>query len=127
MKRPKGRWRLTIGPGGSLHRRGLVVWAAALATGILCVWQHVYSNQLASEIEELQERRERIEAEIGFLDMRCAELSSRERIESHAALHLGMRYPESGEVIRLDEGRAGDAQQGGNEYVLETTDDAIDG
>jgi cell division protein FtsL len=103
------------------------VWAAALATGILCVWQHVYSSQLASDIEALQERRERVEAEIGFLDMRCAELSSRERIEGYASVHLDMRYPESGEVVRLGKGLSRPARADRDEYVLESKDGAVDG
>ena len=52
---------------GSVHAKGLVLWAAALLTGILCVWQHVYASHLAGEIESLRGRRGRLEAEIGFL------------------------------------------------------------
>jgi len=87
--------------GGSLHTRGFILWAAALATGILCVWQHVYSMRLASEIQALRDRRETLQAEIGFLHIACAELASRERIEVYAQERLGMRYPEGHEVRRL--------------------------
>lgn len=86
---------------GSVHAKGLVLWAAALATGILCVWQHVYAARLAGEIENLRQRRSRLEAEIGFLEMECVTLSSRDRIERYAMEHLGMRYPVRDEVIIL--------------------------
>ncbi len=86
---------------GSAHAKGLVLWTAALATGILCVWQHIYASRLASEIEALRNTRSRLEAEIGFLEMECVSLSRRERVEEYATQHLGMRYPEEGEVVRL--------------------------
>lgn len=85
----------------SLHTRGLVLWAAALATGILVVSQHVYSVRLATEIADLRDTSERIEAEIGFLEMECMELSSRRRVEEYAVERLEMRYPRQGEVISL--------------------------
>ncbi|MCD4690591.1 cell division protein FtsL [bacterium] len=89
---------------GSAHAKGLLLWAAALATGILCVWEHIYAARLASEIEILREARGRLETEIGFLDMECVALSSRERIEAYASEHLGMRYPDRDEVVRLSDG-----------------------
>ncbi len=98
--------RLTGGFRPSLHTRGLILWAAALATGIVCVWEHVHSTELAAEIERLRDGQEELLAEIGFLKMECAQLESRERIEEEAAARLGMRYPSDGEVIWLDaEGR----------------------
>jgi len=85
--------------GASIHTRGLILWSAALLTGIICVWQHVSAARLAGEIDDLQARREELRAEIGFLRMECAELSSRSRIEEYAADHLDMRYPREGEVV----------------------------
>jgi cell division protein FtsL len=83
----------------SLHGRGLMIWTAALATGLLCVWQHVRSSELALEIEALKGRRETVMTEIGILEMECAELSGRKRVEEYATERLGMRYPRAGEVI----------------------------
>jgi len=91
---------------GSLQARGVLLWAAALATGMICVWEHVYAGRLASSIETLEDRRERLEAEIGFLRMECARLSGRERIETYATEHLGMRYPGGDEVVRIGPDRA---------------------
>lgn len=85
----------------SVHVRGVVLWIAALATGMICVWEHVYASRIASDIEDLEDRKERLEAEIGFLRMECAGLSSRERIEAYATEHLGLRYPTGDEVVRL--------------------------
>jgi len=85
----------------SLHVRGLVLWAAALITAIVCVWEHVHSAELASRIENLRNEREELLAEIGFLKMECTELKSRERIEALAGEMLGMRYPREGEVVWL--------------------------
>ena len=126
MKHERGLRRLMKRFGGSLHTRGFILWAAALATGILCVWQHVYSMRLASEIQALRDRRETLQAEIGFLHIACADLGSRERIEVYAQERLGMRYPEGHEVrrlaseplqdeVRADEfvGREGDGVQDG--------------
>lgn len=104
LKRPRGLRRLTSGVSASLHTRGFVLWAAALATGILCVSQSVYSTKLAEQIEDLRSQRRDLEAEIGFLQMECARLSSRERIEAYASERLEMRYPEAHEVVRLGEG-----------------------
>ncbi len=114
FRRPEGlhaalKWarvprRLTTGFSGSLHTRGFLLWGAALVTGILCVAQHVYSTELAEQIEDLRRQREDVEAEIGFLSMECARLSGRERIEAYAAERLGMRYPEAHEVVRLGDG-----------------------
>lgn len=101
VKRVAGSTRLAGGVPVSLHARGLVLWAAALATGMTCVWEHVHSTELAAEIETLRDKREDVLAEIGFLKMECAELSSRERIEDEAGALLGMRYPTDGEVVWL--------------------------
>lgn len=95
----------------SVHARGVVLWVAALATGMVCVWENIYASRLASSIEDLEDRKERLEAEIGFLKMECARLAGRERIELHATQHLGLRYPEGNEVVRL-----------GSEQVRPTTD-----
>jgi len=99
VKRRGTAGRLMNRMGASIHTRGLILWSAALATGIVCVWQHVSASRLASEIADLQARREELRAEIGFLKMDCAELSSRSRIEEYASAHLGMRYPGEGEVV----------------------------
>jgi cell division protein FtsL len=85
----------------SIHARGVVLWIAALATGMICVWEHVYASRIASNIEGLEDRKERLEAEIGFLKMECAGLSGRERIEAYATERLGLRYPTGDEVVRL--------------------------
>lgn len=99
MKRRGIVGRLMNRMGASIHTRGLILWSAALLTGIICVWQHVSAARLAGEIDALQARREELRAEIGFLRMECAELSSRSRIEEYAADHLDMRYPREGEVV----------------------------
>ena len=99
MKRRRMKERLVNRVGASIHTRGLILWSAALATGIVCVWQHVAASRLAVEIDSLQEQREELRAEIGFIEMECAELSSRSRIEEYAAEHLNMRYPREGEVV----------------------------
>lgn len=106
MKRKKVIRRLTAGLTGSLHTRGFLLWVAALVTGILCVSQHVYSSQLAEDIGNLRTDREELEAEIGFLKLECARLTSRERIEVYAGERLDMRYPRADEVIRLGSGTA---------------------
>lgn len=94
-RRPRG------GFGGAIHARGIILWAAALLVGILCVWEHVYSSSLASDIEKLKERRADVTAEIGFLRMKCADLSSRERVEAYATSRLAMRYPTGDEIVWL--------------------------
>jgi cell division protein FtsL len=102
----------------SLHGRGLILWAAALATGLVCVWQHVHSNELAAEIEALRNAREAVQTEIGLLEMECTDLSRRKRIEEYATERLGMRYPLAGEVIWLgpsDSGRPAGVRE---DYVV---------
>ena len=117
LKRPRALRRLASGVSASLHTRGLVLWVAALATGILCVSQHVYSTKLAEQITDLRGERADLEAEIGFLHMERSRLTSRERIESYASGRLGMRYPEAHEVIRLGEGTRFDADRWDEELV----------
>lgn len=95
----------------SVHVRGVVLWIAALATGMICVWEHVYASRVASSIEDLGDRKERLEAEIGFLRMECARLSGRERIEAYATENLGLRYPTGDEVVRLGPEHAQPAPQ----------------
>jgi cell division protein FtsL len=104
LKRPRALRRLLSGVNVSLHTRGLVLWVAALITGILCVTQHVYSMKLAEQIDALRHERAEVRAEIGFLEMEHSKLTSRERIESYASERLGMRYPQAHEVVRLGAG-----------------------
>ncbi len=75
-----------------------------MVTGVLCIWEQVYATRLASEIEELQDKQEHLETEIGFLKMECVTLSSRERIQKYAQERLRMRYPKRGEIIHLEDG-----------------------
>jgi len=112
MKRSSLRQRLLGTVSASLHARGALLWGAALAIGIFCVWEHVCATRLASEIERLKATRARVEAELGFLQMDCAALSSRERIEGYATERLDMRYPKTGEVVWI--GSSG-LELGGNE------------
>jgi cell division protein FtsL len=126
VKRSSVLGRLTNGIGASIHTRGFALWMAALATGIVCVWQHVYSTELASRIEELKASRESLETEIGLLEMECVRLSSRERIESYAAEQLGMRHPESGEVIWLGANGRVEPGRRSEDLVEGTRDVAID-
>ena len=127
MKRGGGIRRLTGGIAASLHTRGLILWAAALATGIICIWEHVHSTELASQIEALRNQREDLLAEIGFLRMECAELSSRERIEFEAEERLDMRYPSDGEVVWIVPGGAHTRTWAENEYVEGAGRDRSDG
>jgi len=117
LKRAGLARRLKVGLTGSLHTRGLLLWGAALLTGILCVSQHVYSTQLAEEIEDLKNSRKVVEAEIGFLSVEQARLSSRERIEEYATERLGMRYPEAHEVVRLGDGAQDSWDRWGDDLV----------
>jgi cell division protein FtsL len=95
------RQRLRGGFGGAIHARGIALWSAALSVGIFCVWEHVYSATLASDIEALRAERADTMAEIGFLGMKCTELSSRERVEEYATVRLAMRYPTGDEIVWL--------------------------
>ena len=127
LKSPKGVGRLTSGVASSLHTRGLVLWVAALATGIVCVTQNVYSSKLAEQIEQLQQQRSDLEADIGFLQMECSRLSGRERIEVYASDRLGMRYPEAHEVVRLGEGTGPSSDRWDDELVEGNSRAVIDG
>jgi cell division protein FtsL len=100
MRRLRRR-RFHAGFGGAIHVRGIALWAAALSIGVFCVWEHVYSATLASDITTLKEKRADVTAEIGFLGMKCTELSSRERVEEYATVRLGMRYPTGDEIVWL--------------------------
>jgi cell division protein FtsL len=117
VKRGKVFRRLAAGLSGSIHTRGFVLWVAALATGILCVSQHVYSTKLAEDIESLRGQRDELEAEIGFLSIERARLTSRERIEDYATEHLDMRYPEADEVVRIGPGTAASPRRWDGELV----------
>ena len=117
LKRRGALRRLATGLSASLHTRGLLLWVAALATGILCVSQNVYSTKLAAQIEDLRARRSDLEAEIGFLQVERSQLSDRERIEEYASERLGMRYPEADEVVRLGAGARSEADHWDNELV----------
>ncbi len=137
LRRPEGvraalKWvrvprRLTSWLSGSLRTRGFLLWGAALVTGILCVAQHVYSTELAEQIQGLREQRESVEAEIGFLSMECARLSGRERIEAYAVERLGMRYPEAHEVVRLGDGTRSQWDRWGDDLVEGSTIAVSDG
>lgn len=116
---------LLSGIRGSIHAKGLVFWAAALVTGILCVWQHVHAAHLAADIESLRDRRGCLKAEIGFLKMDCVTLSSRERIERYAMEQLDMRYPERDEVVRLGDVSAQVIDDG--DYVMREERDQTGG
>jgi cell division protein FtsL len=115
LKRSAGLKRRVSELAGSAHARGFALWAAALITGLVCVWQHVHANELASEIGALRSRRSAVRTEIGLLEMECAGLSRRERVERYATERLGMRYPRAGEVVWLrapESGRAVERQEG---------------
>jgi cell division protein FtsL len=98
-----------------------------MVTGILCVSQHVYSTKLAEEIKSLRESRGELEAEIGFLTIEQARLTSRERIENYATERLEMRYPEANEVIRIGPGTEASLRQWDRELVEGQTDVFIGG
>jgi len=127
VKRSSLRRRLLGGVGASLHTRGALLWGAALAIGIFCVWEHVCATRLASDIERLKVAKARAEAELGFLEMECAALSSRERVEGYAKERLDMRYPATGEVVWIgSDGRElGDAEP--QEFVEGERVGSIDG
>jgi cell division protein FtsL len=127
LKRPRALRRLASGVTNSLHTRGLVLWVAALVTGILCVSQDVYSTKLAEQIEELRGRRSDLEAEIGFLQMERSRLSGRERVEAYAFERLGMRYPEAHEVVRIGEGTGPTSERWDDELVEVNAIAGIDG
>ena len=127
LKRARVPKRLTAGLAGSLHTRGLLLWGAALVTGILCVSQHVYSIKLAEEIEDLRGVREEMEADIGYLSLERARLSGRERVENYATERLGMRYPEAHEVVRLGDGTSGSWDRWGDDLVEGSTVAVSDG
>ena len=127
LKRARVPRRLMAGLLGSLHTRGLLLWGAALVTGILCVSQNVYSAKLAEQIEDLTEVREEMETEIGFLSLERARLSGRERIEHYATERLGMRYPEAHEVVRLGDGTSGSWDRWGDDLVEGSTVAVSDG
>jgi len=123
----RGRTSVKRGPGlgrrvneiaSSLHGRGFILWAAALVTGLVCVWQHVHSDELALEIESLRNVRETVETDIGLLEMECADLSRRQRIEEYAVERLGMRYPRAGEVIWLGRSDSGLPMDDRGDYVM---------
>lgn len=118
VKRGGGFRRRVSEVASSLHGRGFILWAAALVTGLLCVWQHVHSNELALEIEALKNAREALETEIGLLEMECVALSARKRIEQYATDRLGMRYPQAGEVIWLRPSDSGCPEGGREDYVM---------
>ncbi len=127
LKRARVSSRLTGGLLGSLRTRGFLLWGATLATGILCVSQHVYSTELAGHIEGLRGTRKSVEAEIGFLRMESARLAGRERIEGYAAERLGMRYPEAHEVVRLGDGAVNSWNRWGDDLVEGSTFAVNDG
>jgi cell division protein FtsL len=127
LKRAGVPKRLTAALSGSLRTRGFLLWGAALATGILCVSQHVYSTKLAEEIEQLRNAREDLEAEIGFLSLEHARLAGRERIERYAMERLSMRYPEAHEVVRLGDGTQDSWNRWGDDLVEEGTVAVNDG
>ena len=127
LKRARVPRRLTSGLSGSLRTRGFLLWGATLVTGILCVSQHVYSTDLAKQIEGLRDTRKSVEAEIGFLRVESAKLSGRERIEAYAVDRLGMRYPEAHEVVRLGDGAVNSWNRWGDDLVEGSTFAVNDG
>ena len=127
LKRARVPRRLAGGLSGSLRARGFILWGAALVTGILCVSQHVYSTDLATQIVGLRGTRKSVEAEIGLLRMESARLSGRERIEAYATERLGMRYPEAHEVVRLGAGIRNPWDRWGDDLVEGSTIAVSDG
>jgi cell division protein FtsL len=93
-----------------LRRRGpLFAWGLAVVIGGLLgaaavVWARTEITGARYRLASLVERRADLEAEVEKLRIEAAALSAPERVEPRA-LELGLRYPESGQVVLLDEPR----------------------
>jgi cell division protein FtsL len=93
-----------------LRRRGpLFVWVlAAVAGGLLgaaaVVWARTEITGSRYRLTSLLDRRAALEAEVEKLRIEAAALSAPERVEPRAR-KLGLRYPEAGQVVPLEDPR----------------------
>jgi cell division protein FtsL len=94
-----------------LRRRGpLFVWGLAVVVGGLLaaaalVWTRTEITRSRYRLTRLLERRANLEAEVEKLRIEAAALSAPDRVERRA-LELGLRYPEAGQVVLLEDPRA---------------------
>jgi cell division protein FtsL len=73
------------------------------------VWTRNELTRLRYRLGDVAERRAAIHAEIEKLEIEVAALGSPRRIEARAVA-LGLRYPQPGQVIHLDERGPAEAQ-----------------
>ncbi len=87
--------------------RALLYGTAGAVLGMMAlVWTRNELTRLRYRLGDLAEQRALLHAEIEKLEIELAALGAPQRIETRA-LALGLRYPQPGQVIRLDEPDAG--------------------
>lgn len=90
--------------------RALLYGTAGAVLGMMAlVWTRNEITRLRYRLADVAEQRALLHAEIEKLEIELAALGSPRRIEARA-LALGLRYPQPGQVIHLDERAAAEAQ-----------------
>ncbi len=87
---------------GSPLLRALLCGMLGLVVGMIgLVWTRHEITRLRYRLGEVTQERALLDAELEKLRIEVAATSAPQRIEQRA-LRLGLRYPEPGQVIRLD-------------------------
>ncbi|KPJ49795.1 hypothetical protein AMJ40_04725 [candidate division TA06 bacterium DG_26] len=71
----------------------------------LLVWERAHLVKINLRIEECKRRRADLETQVHSLEVRVQDLASYARIENVARVRLGMRYPDSEDVIYIRKDR----------------------
>lgn len=79
-----------------------VLAVVSLASAITVVWTRHESRRLFIELQGLEERRDRLEAEWNRLQLEQSAWATHGRIESVARDQLGMRLPDPADVVIIE-------------------------
>jgi cell division protein FtsL len=79
--------------------------AVLLAALSLVTWRQARTREFLAELDELRREISLAEAERGELERRIQFLEGRGRVVSEARERLGMKTPESGEIVILSGAR----------------------
>ncbi|PRB84410.1 cell division protein FtsL [Pseudomonas sp. MYb185] len=81
----------------------LLVWGLTLASALAVPYSAHWSRQLLNELATEMTQREKAQAEWGRLVLEQSTWTAHSRVESIATRQLGMRVPEAGEVILVQQ------------------------
>jgi cell division protein FtsL len=86
-----------------MRGRGIVVAVASTAAlAFFYVWQRTHVIQLGYDVEALKAEKKKLQQTHNHLLIETSTLASLERVERIATQNLGMKRPESGQIVMVD-------------------------